>query len=137
MPDAAWIDEICLAAGLILLAFSVRMYGATRAFLARCINTEGRIVGHTESTDSDSGRISCFDLIQFTDRNGDKHDIGGGHGQQRPSKVGRSVPITYDPSYPANAFITGSGSPWVIPVFVAVLGAVALAVGGIVLISIG
>lgn len=126
---AAYLDELCLALGVILMVCALRMITVTRKWLKRCVNTKGQIVGFTESRDSDSGATHYFDAIRFTDQNGDSHEIGGPHARQHPPKIGRSVPITYDPAQPTNAFVTGSASPWVIPVLVTVLSVVAAGVG--------
>jgi hypothetical protein len=56
--------------------------------------------------------------------------VNSPRGLQKPPKLGKPVQITYDPTYPANAWITGSASPRVVPWFILVLGIAAL-IGGI------
>ncbi|MEO6260001.1 MAG: DUF3592 domain-containing protein [Thermoanaerobaculia bacterium] len=124
-----FLDEITIASGLLLIVWSAALFRATRRWRSKCVTTEGRIVGFTESYDSDGSSTMYFDKIHFTDLKGQAVEIGGPHGRPHPPELGESLSITYDPTYPKNAFITGSFSPWVIPALILTAGVVALAVG--------
>ena len=123
--DALW-DEIALAAGAILIAMAVVMFLQTRRFVRRCLRTEGTVIGHTEEED-DSG-VYYLSVIGFVDSSGASHQLTGSFSREPPAQ-GVVVPITYDPTYPRNAWVTGKPAPWILPWFVAILGVAALVVG--------
>lgn len=123
------VDEIVLAIGALLIAWSVRIFLRTRALIARCRTADGRITHYDTEEDSDSGRPWYFARVRFRDANGVEHEIPGSSGLQRPPAVGEAVQITYDPSYPANAWRTGASRPWVLPWFILILGIAAVVIG--------
>src|SRR5688500_12946515 len=120
--DALW-DEIALAAGAVLIVLAVIMFRQTRRFVRRCLLTEGTVIGHTE--EEDDGGVYYFSLIGFVDSDGVSHQLTGS-ALREPPEQGVIVPITYDPKYPRNAWITGKPAPWVLPWFVALLGLAAV-----------
>lgn len=124
------LDEITLAIGVLLIVFSLAAFRRTRKFIANCRAAEGRITGYT-TEDSEEG-VYYYSVIRFRGRTGGEHELRGSTGLQEPPPVGEVVPITYDPAYPSNAWVTGTASPWVIPWFLLVLG-VAVVIGGLVL----
>lgn len=119
-------DEITLAIGVILMLTAVAAFRRTRKFIAACRTTPGRITGY-RSEESDEGPVFHFAVIRFRDASGVEREMPGPHGLQEPPIVGAEVSITYDPAYPANAWISGSTAPWVIPwlILIAGIGAVA------------
>lgn len=123
------LDEITLAIGVVLIFLGLAAFRRTRKFIANCRTADGRISGYT-TEESDEG-IYYYSIIRFRGASGVEHEIRGAHGLQQPPEVGEAVPITYDPSYPTNAWVTGTAAPWVIPWFVLLLG-VAAVIGGFV-----
>ena len=124
------LDEITLAVGVMLILFGLAAFRRTRKFIANCRAADGRIAGYT-TEESDEG-VYYYSLIRFRSVSGVEHEIRGSHGLQQPPEVGVAVPVTYDPAYPTNAWVTGTAAPWVVPWFVLILG-VAVLVGGFVL----
>lgn len=100
-------DEILLMFGGLLIVFSELAFRRTRRLVAKCLSTKGTIVDHTVEED-DGGRY-YFAVIQFTDSSGASQQLIGGHGLREPPRHGSTVVITYDLSYPSNAWITGTG----------------------------
>lgn len=125
-------DEITLAVGTVLIGLGIAAVRQTRRFIARCLTTEGTIVGYTTSVDSDSGQTYYYPVTRFVDPSGTAHEIGGPHGAQEPPPIGTVESITYDPSYPTNAWVTGTSGPWAIPWLVLIIGFGAI-VGGVVM----
>ena len=123
-------DEIALTAGVLLIILSERAFRRTRVFVARCLSTEGAVVDHTVE-ENDSG-VHYYAVIRFVDSSGSSHQLIRGPAVRQPPKHGSTVPITYDPSYPANAWITGTAAPWVIPWVIRIAGVAAVA-GGVLL----
>jgi Protein of unknown function (DUF3592) len=128
------LDEITLAIGVMLILLGLAAFRRTRKFIAKCRTADGRISGYT-TEDSGEG-VYYYSVIRFRGVSGVEHEIRGAHGLQQPPEVGEAVPITYDPAYPANAWVTGTAAPWVIPWFVLLLG-VAVVVGGFVVRAAG
>lgn len=127
---ASLLDEVTLAIGVLLIVFSLAAFRRTRKFIANCRTAEGRITGYT-TEESDDG-VHYYSVIRFRGQSNAEHELRGSSGLREPPAVGEMVPITYDPAYPSNAWVTGSASPWVIPWFVLILG-VAVVVGGLAL----
>ena len=125
------LHQAVFALAALLLLGSLAMFRRTRTFIARCRAAEGRIVSYTRD-DSTEGGIFYFYVIRFRDASGVEHDIPGPHGLQEPPVVGTTVAITYDPSYPTNAWITGSAAPWVLPWIVLLAGIAAVIAGFVV-----
>ena len=128
------LDEITLAVGVMLILFGLAAFRRTRNFIAKCRAADGRISGYT-TEESDEG-VHYYSVIRFRGASGAEHELRGSHGLQEPPEVGEAVPLTYDPAYPTNAWVTGTAAPWVIPWFVLILG-VAAVVGGFVLRAVG
>lgn len=63
-----------------------------------------------------------FAVITFRDAAGAERELRGSHGEREPPQAGSEVPITYDAADPANAWITGTSGPWVIPWVVLLAG---------------
>jgi hypothetical protein len=124
------LDEITLTIGVILIALGLAAIRRTRKFIANCRTADGHIAGYT-TEESDEGGVYYYSIIRFRGASGVEHEIRGPHGLQEPPEVGEAVPITYDPTYPTNAWVTGTAAPWVIPWFVLILG-VAVVIGGFV-----
>src|SRR5215212_8672844 len=112
--------EAAFIVGVVLALLSAAMFRHTRTFIARCRETTGRVDAYT-TEDSEEG-IYYFTIIHFRDVAGTEHEMRGARGLQRPPKVGTVVSITYDPTYPANAWITGSAAPWIIPSLILIAG---------------
>src|SRR5688500_11850770 len=124
------LDEFVLAAGALLLLLAFASFRHTKRFLARFLTATGTLASYTTEIDPDSGRPWYYSVIRFADAAGVTREVNGSRGLQKPPKLGTRVQITYDPTYPANAWITGSASPGVLPWFILVLGLAAL-IGGI------
>lgn len=120
-------DELAFAAGALLILAGLFAFRQTRRFIARCRAAEGRITGY-DADDSD-GTTFYFSRIRFRDAAGVEHEIRGPHGLQEPPEVGTAVPITYDPTYPTNAWTTGTSGPWVIPWLIVLLGIAGIIAG--------
>ena len=130
------LDELTFTAGAILIAFSLIAFRRTRRFIARCRTAEGRIAGYTTEEDSEDG-VWYFSRIRFTDAAGVEREIPGSRGQRQPPVVGETMPITYDPAYPTNAWITGTAAPWVLPWIVLIAGLAAVAGGFVLRVEMG
>ncbi len=123
------MQEIAFGIGLVLLVLAFLAFRKTRTFIARCRMAQGTITAFTEEQDSDSGSTYYYSVIRFVDSSGASHEIPGAHGLQEPPEIGTPVSITYDPSYPTNAWITGTAAPWVIPWLVLIAGLCAIGAG--------
>ena len=126
------LDECVLALGALLIVLSVRMFYRTRAFIARCRIADGRITHYDTEPDSDSGVEYYFARVRFRDVSGAEHEIYGSGGLREPPTVGRQVQVTYDPTYPANAWPTGSKKVWFLPWLVLLLGVATIVIGFVV-----
>ncbi|MFP5246659.1 MAG: DUF3592 domain-containing protein, partial [Thermoanaerobaculia bacterium] len=124
------LDEATFAIGAILIFVGLALFRRTRTFISECRTTTGHITGYTKE-DSDEGPPFYFSVIRFRDTSGVEREIRGPHGLQEPPTVGTEVSITYDATYPTNAWITGTPGPWVIPWLVLIVG-VAVVIAGFV-----
>src|SRR5687768_14460014 len=118
-------DELTFTIGAILIVLGLYAFGKTKRFIARCLTAEGTIVDYKKES-SDEGPDFYFPVIRYVDASGVPREIGGPHGLQEPPTIGTMHSITYDPTYPTNAWITGTGGPWGIPwlILIAGIGAV-------------
>ncbi|HYC59393.1 MAG TPA: DUF2330 domain-containing protein [Thermoanaerobaculia bacterium] len=123
------LDEIVLAIGALLIALSARMFYSTRALIARCRTADGRVTHYNTEEDPDSGVPFYYARVRFRDASGIEHETRGSSGLREPPTVGAPVRVTYDLSYPSNAWITGSSLPWVLPWLVLILGLTAVVIG--------
>ena len=119
------LDEITLAIGVIVVLLGLAAFRRTSTFITRCRTTTGRISSYT-TEDSEEG-VYHFWQIRFTDASGIEHEIRGARGLRAPPDVGATMPITYDPAYPTNAWVSGTSAPWVIPWAVTMLGLATIA----------
>ncbi len=118
-----------LAIGVLLILAALAAFRRTRTFIARCRTADGWIADYTRE-ESEEG-IYYYPVMRFADAAGVEHELRGSGGLQEPPKTGTPVSITYDPTSPSNAWITGTAAPWVIPWLVLLVG-VAVVVAGLV-----
>jgi hypothetical protein len=123
------LDEATLAIGAMLILFSLMAFRRTRKFIAECRTVDGHVAGYT-TEESDDG-VYYYSVMRFRDRSGVEHELRGSSGLQEPPEVGATVGITYHPSDPSNAWVTGTAAPWVVPWFVLIVG-LGFAIGGFV-----
>ena len=114
-----WFDEAMLVAGVAVIVAGLGAIRRTRLFLTRCLAADGYIAGYTKD---ESDGVYYYSQLRFTDASGKEHEIPG-RGFQEPPVIGTPVSITYDPAYPANAWISGTVSPWVLPWLIVLIGA--------------
>lgn len=119
-------DELTLALGAIFIALGLLARHRTKRFITRCLTTEGTVVGYKKE-ESSEGADFYYSTIRFVDASGTSHEIGGPHGSQVPPVIGTVHSITYDPSYPTNAWITGGCGPWAIAWLILLIG-----IGGVI-----
>src|SRR5688572_8115744 len=122
-----FFDEAMFAVGAALIVLAVTAFRRTRRFIAKSHTAVGRIVRY-DAEDSDEG-VYYFAFLRYTDASGKEHEIPVRGGQREPGEIGEIVSITYDPTYPTNAWITGTASPWIIPWLILVVG-VGVVIGG-------
>lgn len=134
MNIADLFDEATLFVGVILIIASFAAFWRTRKFITRCRTADGYVAGYN-TEDSDEG-VSYFSQIRFADSAGVEHEILGS-GLRQPPEVGKRVSITYDPSYPTNAWVTGSAAPWVIPWVIVLVGAAVVVAAFVISIESG
>jgi hypothetical protein len=127
--DDNLLDELLLGSGAMVLLLAFAAFRQARRFAARCLTTEGWVAGSVRE-ESDDG-VTYFARIRFRDVRGQEHEIPGPGLREEPA-VGDTVPVTYDPNYPTNAWAPGCIAPWGVPALVLFAG-VALVIAGVVL----
>lgn len=104
-------------AGIGLIILSMAMFRHTKRFASKCITANGRVTRYAEDNEGDV----CYPVVSFKDRSGKTHEITCPSARPLPP-IGQVAQVTYDPTYPSNAWVTGSIAPWVIPSVVGMAG---------------
>ena len=115
------------AIGTALVVSSAILFVKTRRFVDRCLDTDGRVVRYADDLDGDP----IYPVVAFEDGTGRTYEITRPADGSKPA-LGTIVRVTYYPPDPANAWATGTVSPWVIPSALT-LGGVGLIVTAVVM----
>jgi hypothetical protein len=134
LPVPRWPAAIFIAAGLVLILYSINSFIGTKSFLAHALPATGTLVAETATTEAsagDTGDPGESVAIEFRTPDEIKHQfqtalIQEGVTDQPP---GSRVPILYDPDDPTNARIMTVFFVWGVFAIAAIAGAVLFLVG--------
>lgn len=116
--------------GLLLLLGAAFAVWSTNAWLSRAVEVNGSVVEMVRVRDSDSTGYLFTPLVQFRTMDGRTIEFQSTLRTNPPTyRSGEAVSVLYDPDEPNSAAIRGFFSLWFMPMILAFIGTVFLAIG--------
>lgn len=127
------IKYLFSAVGLALLLGALVSYQHSSDFLDSALSTQGTVVGMEKSRGADS--TSYFPIIEYVTNEGQKLQFRSSTGSSRPAySIGETVEVLYSPQQTEDARLNSYFSLWGAALILAILGAVFLFVGVIIML---
>src|SRR3954471_2322468 len=116
---------VAMLGGLFLLIVALFLYLRQRRFLDRAVETTGVVVGQNVSPSAEGGAVTR-PVVRFRTEDGERIEFEDAFGSNpSPYRVGRGVPVLYDPERPGQARIRSFGSLWLFCLITGVIGTTA------------
>jgi hypothetical protein len=125
---------VLLAAGLGLALLGTHLFRQTKAFLARAVRVEGRVVELVTVSSSDGG-YTYAPVVEFRHPGGAARFKDSVSSRPASYSVGDPAPVLYDPADPKQARIDRGVWNRIIPLLIAAMGGVFFAAGLLVMLK--
>ena len=133
-PSMQWFMVIFGLIGLGLLVGAGIMAYRTKQFVAEAKQATATVTGYNqhESSNDDGGSSTMYTPVlrmELAGREPIEKESGGGSTSWKPYKVGSVIRVLYDPDTPEDFRIASTGSLYMGPLIMTLIGAVFLAFG--------
>jgi hypothetical protein len=123
--------------GLLLLLGAAFSVWTTKAWLARTVEVQGTVIEMLRVRDSEDKGYLFTPIVRFESLDGRTVEFQSGLRTNPPAyRAGQEVPVVYDPSVPESAAIRGVLSLWLMPIILAFIGSIFLAIAAAMIVLI-
>jgi hypothetical protein len=123
--------------GMLLLLGAVFSVWSTKAWLARTVEAPGTVIEMLRVRDSEDKGYLFTPIVRFETIDGRTVEFQSGLRTNPPAyRAGQQVSVVYDPGVPESAAIRGVLSLWLMPIILAFIGSIFLAIGAAMILLI-
>jgi hypothetical protein len=116
--------------GLLLLFAAAWSVWSTKTWLARTLEVQGVVIEMVRMRDSEDKGYLFSPIVRFETADGRTHEFQSGLRTNPPAyRTGEVVSVVYDPAVPGAATIRGVLSLWLMPIILAFIGTIFIAIG--------